>query len=501
MVPGGEKQRTAPSTWSSSNPAGGWAWIDRCRSSLPTPAMAVEHVRLAGLPRLRSSAPTGRRARAIAAGSGSRARLWPPDVEHASRRCVAGGVAGPREVAPVQVRAARDERACKGPELVADRACPCTSTASAPPCARRARGGSSTASGSGARPSGSVVRRGRVDEARWRRPAGPRTRARASRWPPRPRAAATPLPEETSTTRPRASARPTPSRPPGARRRRAGSVGRAGRAQSSRQRPERGARNSASPHVWCSSRAASRRPASLCRVDLLERHDREVRAPLGLQARGRPRERPEPAPLALVAVERGVASPHALAEARDHVLHEVGACEAVLAHEHRRAGGRLAADAARGEPQREIPVLVPEHDVLGVAQSRVEHGAVEERARVAVVGEQQPVGVPRRRDRVVVAIAEELLVRVDEADGLAGDRELGDQLRDRGRAAAGCRRRRGGCSARARARCRRFAPCSGRRSPACGRPLPVRLARARRARRCVCASVEQSSTTIVSIDG
>ena len=68
---------------------------------------------------------------------------------------------------------------------------------------------------------------------------------------------------------------------------------------------------------------------------------------------------------------------NALMERVSRILDGIGACETVLAVVQRRLSSRLTPDAASGECQGEVPVLVAEDDVLGIADARVEDRAVD----------------------------------------------------------------------------------------------------------------------------
>jgi hypothetical protein len=60
------------------------------------------------------------------------------------------------------------------------------------------------------------------------------------------------------------------------------------------------------------------------------------------------------------------------------VLHRVDPAEALLAVQEGGAVRRLAADPALGHLQHEVPVLVPEQDLLRIAHAGVEHASIKQ---------------------------------------------------------------------------------------------------------------------------
>src|SRR4051812_5150302 len=110
---------------------------------------------------------------------------------------------------------------------------------------------------------------------------------------------------------------------------------------------------------------------------------------------------------------------------RVRVFDGVRAGEAPLAVQQRWRARGFSVDAAGGEVEEEVPVLVPEADVA-IADAGVEDLAVEERAGVGVVPPQKRIEVEGRRLKEVVPRPEVLKARVDVADVLAGGLELVD---------------------------------------------------------------------------
>ncbi len=71
------------------------------------------------------------------------------------------------------------------------------------------------------------------------------------------------------------------------------------------------------------------------------------------------------------------------------VLDSVRAREALLAVEQRRLARGLAPDTLCGERQREVPILMTEDDVLGVADASVEDVAIDQRAGITEIALRQ----------------------------------------------------------------------------------------------------------------
>src|ERR1700682_1983204 len=88
-------------------------------------------------------------------------------------------------------------------------------------------------------------------------------------------------------------------------------------------------------------------------------------------------------------------------ERRACPLNEIRTREALLAVEQCLATRCLAVDLVLGQLQEEVPVLMTEHDVLGVREPEVEYVAVDKGARVDVVLTGKQPGVVRRRLEIV----------------------------------------------------------------------------------------------------